>query len=196
LLQNTIATGHKVKEALLYSVLVLEMQKDMILEGSVIDVGEMGRTIVPNIEKLLDVARERKVPVIYGDINYIAQDPLFKMIPLHCVPGTTGCEVVDELKPKDEDYIVNIYRMNAFLFSNLEYLLRVLGVNTVIITGVSTNTGCLLTAMEAFQRGFEVIIASDGCTTYKEEKHQAALEYLKPFAKILTVDEVIDQLKR
>jgi nicotinamidase-related amidase len=50
--------------------------------------------------------------------------------------------------------------------------------------------------MEAFQRGFEVIIASDGCTTYKEEKHQAALEYLKPFAKILTVDEVIDQLKR
>jgi nicotinamidase-related amidase len=41
-----------------------------------------------------------------------------------------------------------------------------------------------------------VIIASDGCATYKEEKHRWALEYLKPFAKILTADEVTDLLKR
>ena len=179
----------------MHAVLILEMQKDLILEGSVVDVGEMGRAMIPRIKKLLDVARERKVPLIYGNIYFVAQDPLFKPRPPHCVLGTPGAEVVDELKPRDGDHIVNIYRMNAFLYSNLEYLLRVLGVATLIITGISTNGGCLLTAMEAFQRGFKVIIASNGCATYKEEKHRVALEYLRPYAQILTIEEIIDLLK-
>jgi nicotinamidase-related amidase len=180
----------------MYAVLVLGMQKDAIGEGSVLDMEERGRAIVPNIKKLLDAARERKVPVIYGSLYATPGDPIFESFPVpHCIPGTEGIEIVDELKPKEEDYVVNTYRMNAFLFSNLEYFLRVLDINTLIITGVSTNTGCLLTAMEAFQRGFKVIIASDGCATYKEERHQAALEYLKPFAQILTVDEIMEQLR-
>jgi len=180
----------------MHAVLVLEMQKDFILEGSVLDLGETGRAMIPRIKKLLDVARERKAPVIYANIYFVAQDPLFTMLPLnYCTPGTAGAEVMDELRPSDGDHIVTIYRMNAFLYSNLEYLLRVLGVATVIITGQSTNTGCLLTAMEAFQRGFKVIIASDGCATYKEEKHRAALEYLRPYARILTIDEIINLLK-
>ena len=180
----------------MYAVLVLEMQRDLILKESVLDFGEVGRAIVPKIKKLLDAARERKVPVIYTSLYATPGDPIFENFPvLHCIPGTEGIEIIDELKPKEGDYVVNTYRMNAFLFSNLEYLLRVLGVDTLIITGVSTNTGCLLTAMEAFQRGFAVIIASDGCATYKEERHQSALEYLKPFAKILTADEATEQLR-
>jgi nicotinamidase-related amidase len=179
----------------MYAVLVLEMHKDMILKGGAVEFGEGGRAIVPNIKRLLDVARERKAPVIYGSLYATPGDPIFEKVPPHCLPGTVGIEIIDELKPNERDYVVNIYRMNAFLYTNLEHILSFLHVDTVIITGISTNTGCLLTAMEAFQRGFEVIMVSDGCATYKEEKHRWALEYLKPFAKILTTDEVISQLR-
>ena len=193
---NFLGIKKKERGLLMHAVLILEMQKDFILEGSVLDLGEVGRAMIPRIKKLLDVAREKEAPVIYGNMCFVAEDALFKILPLrYCIPGTAGCEVVDELKPRDGDHIVNICRMNAFLYSNLEYLLRVLGVDTLIITGQSTNTGCLLTAMEAFQRGFKVIIASDGCATYKEEKHRAALEYLRPYVQILTIDEIIDLLK-
>jgi len=180
----------------MHAVLVMEMQKDVIPKGSPVEIGEMGRAIVPNIQKLLDAARERKVPLIYANLCSIPGDPLFKKWPVaHCVPGTPGIEVIDELKPKDGDYVVHIYAMNAFLHTDLEHILRALGVATLIMTGISTDASCLLTAMEAFQRWFDVIMVSDCCASWNEERHQRGLNYLKPFTKILNCEEVIKLLK-
>jgi isochorismate hydrolase len=92
--------------------------------------------------------------------------------------------------------VVNKYRLNAFLFSDLEHVLRVLSIDTLIITGVVTNGGCLLTAMDAFQRGFEVIMVSDCCAARSEESHLMGLNYLKPFAKILTANEALKLFER
>lgn len=180
----------------MYAVLVMEMQKDIVLEGGPAEVGEMGRTTVLKIQKFLDAARESKVPIIYANLCSIPGDPLFKKWPrAHCVPGTTGIEVVDELKPKAGDYVVDIYAMDAFLRTDLEHILRASGVTTLIMTGLTTDASCLLTAMEAFQRWFDVVMVSDCCASWNEERHQRGLNYLKPFTKILHSDEVIKLLK-
>ncbi len=180
----------------MYAVLVLEMQKDTISKGGAVDMGERGRAIVPNIQRLIDAARERKVPIIYGNLCCIPSDPLVKKFPIaHCVIGTAGSEVIEELKPEAGDYLVNTYAIDAFLHTSLEHILRALGIATVIVTGTSTDGSCLLTAMGAFQRSFNVVVVSDGCVTYNDERQQAALKYLKPFTKILNSDEVIKLLK-
>ena len=180
----------------MYAVLVLEMQKDTISKGGAVEMGERGRAIVPNIQRLIDAAGERKVPIIYANLCCIPSDPLIKKFPIaHCVIGTTGSEVIEELKPKAGDYLVNTYAIDAFLHTSLEHILRALGIATVIITGTTTDGSCLLTAMGALQRSFNVVVVSDGCVTYNEERQQAALKYLKPFAKILTTEEVLNQLK-
>lgn len=182
----------------MYGILVIEMQKDWILEGSVLDKGEMVRAIIPRIQRLLDVARERKVPVIYCNLCLFKQadDPLAKRFPPHGVPGTPGAEVVDELKPKEEDYIINMHRFDAFLYSDLEFVLKVAGVDTLIISGVTTQLSCLSTAMHALQMGFNVIMASDCCAAEDEQRHQMGLNYLKPFVKIITADEVLKLLQK
>ena len=182
----------------MYAVLVLEMQKDFLAEGFPFFVGEMAKAIIPPLQRLLDAARERKVPVVYCNMVPIKNDVLFKKAPLHFLPGTPGAEVVDEIKPKEEDYIVPVYSMDAFLHSTLERVLRNLDVNTVIITGELTDVGCLITAMESFARGFEVILVPDCCVAKTEEKHQLILTYFKDkpyFVKLLQADEVIGQLR-
>ncbi len=180
----------------MYGILVNEMQNDWILENSALNIGEAGRAIIPRIQRLLEVAREGKVPVIYSNLNCIKDDPLFKPFPPHAIPGTPGVEVVDELKPNDGDYIVNSFRLDAFLYSNLEFVLRVAGVDTIAITGTTTDGALLLTAMHAFQSGFKVIMVSDCCGTWNEQRHQMGLNYLKPFTQILNSDEVIELLRK
>lgn len=183
----------------MYAVLVLQMQRDFVDEGFVYDVGEAARTMFPALHKLLDVARERKVPVLYGNLCLHKDDPLplAKQFLPHGVPGTAGFEVTDEFKPQDIDYVVNAKRMDAFIYSDLEFILKtVVGADTVIITGVTTDPVCLLTAMDAVQRGFDVIVVSDCCAARKVKSHEEALNYLGRFVKVLKADEVIELLRK
>ena len=183
----------------MHTVLVLEMQNDMVLEGSPVNIGEMARAIVPNLQRLLAAARERKTPLIYANLCCIPGDPLFAKYPaVHCRPGTTGVEVIEELRPEEGDYVVPIYRMDPFIHTSLEHTLRALGVTTLVVTGNTTEVSCLLAAMGAFQRGFNVIVVTDCCASWTEERHQIGLNYLKLFGKLikqLTLDETIALLE-
>ncbi len=183
----------------MYGILVLEMQNDMVLENSPVNIGEMSRAIVPNIQRLLTIARANDTPVVYANLTCIPGDPLFQRYPAaHCIPGTSGVEVIAELKPQEEDYVVPIYRMDAFIHTGLEHILRALDITTLLVTGNTTEVSCLLTAMGAFQRGFDVIVVTDCCASWNEERHQLGLNYLKLFAKLipqLTLDETIARLE-
>ena len=182
----------------MYAVLVSEMQKGLVAKGAVLEHPGVADTIVPRLQRLLPVARKNDVPVIYNVLSYLKGDPLFEWAPPHCIPQTEGFEIVDELTPEAKDYVVNIYRMNHFLFSSFEHILRMLSVDTIIMTGINTNAGCLLTAVDAFQRGFDVIMVTDCCAAWNEEKHQSALNYLKQFKDFieqLNLEETIARLE-
>jgi nicotinamidase-related amidase len=182
----------------MYAVMVSEMQKDLVAKGAVLEHPGVADAIVPGIQRLLQTAREVNVPVIYNMLNFIKGDPLFEWGPPHCLPQTKGSEIIDELQPEAGDYLVDIYRMNHFLFSNFEHILRMLKIDTLVITGINTNAACLLTAVEAFQLGFDVIMVTDCCGAWNEEKHQSGLSYLrqfKDFIEQLTLSETIDRLE-
>ena len=133
----------------MYGILLMEVQNDFMAEGFPFYsyFGDMAKAIIPPIKKLTEAARKRKIPVIYCNMVPIKDDALFKKFSPHLLPGTPGAEVVDELEPKDEDYIIPVYSMDAFLHSHLERMLGSLGVDTMVITGGSTDIGCLLTAI-------------------------------------------------
>ncbi len=176
------------------------MQKDLVPENSVLGVGKPAEAIIPKIQRITGVAREKGIPIIYICLSLLQKDPLLKRynFPPHCITGTEGAEVIDELRPMKEDVIVPIPRADAFLHSNLEYTLKALDVDTIVITGITTDVPCLMLAMNAPQRGFNVILVSDACATYIEERHKLVIELLKKFrfVKVLTTEEVLEQLKR
>ena len=98
----------------------------------------------------------------------------------HNLAGSKGTEIIPELYAEGDLVVREKKRYNAFYATDLEFLLRRLGVNTVILTGINTTTCVLCTAFEATNRDFRVVIASDAVDSMDgEEMHRFALRLME-----------------
>ena len=164
---------------------------------------ERAARIVPNLKKLIETARKHDVPVIYSNDAHYKQD--FEVVHKwggHAIKGTRGAQVIPELAPREEDFIVEKRAYSGFYETGLEPLLRSLyggrGVDTVIFGGLHTHICVRHTSADAFFRGYKIIIASDGVEAFTQKNHEEGLKYLKEVynAEIRTVDEVIEELEK
>jgi nicotinamidase-related amidase len=152
--------------------------------------------IVPPIARFLDVARAQKVRVMYTqytNLPHYATFPDTRIRDNHAVlndsgrrwtlessvHGTWGCQTVDELKPKPGETIIDKYRVDAFIGTPLEYLLRLHRVRTIIHTGIATEVGILPTAWHAINLGFFVVVPEDLVGPMQKEYHEDAMAFLK-----------------
>ncbi len=173
------------------AVIVIDMLKDFVYGALKC---ERAFSIIPNIQKLLESARRKGIPVIYANDAHLPEVDLeFKKWGPHAIKGTEGAEVIDELKPKDGDFIIEKRRYSSFYETGLDMLLRELKVDTLILTGLHTNICVKHTAADAFYRGYKIIIPEDCVTTFNEEDHRWGLKYAKEIygAEITTSQEII-----
>jgi nicotinamidase-related amidase len=102
-----------------------------------------------------------------------------------------------ELAPLETDYVITSkHRLSSFIDTDLESTLRTLGVDTVILIGINTNTCVLCAAFEAFNRDYAVIVASDCVhSMYGDDLHEFGLENVaRCFGWVLSVDEIAEKL--
>ena len=85
------------------------------------------------------------------------------------MPGTRGADVVDEIAVHDDDIVVDKVGYSAFEGTSLEQQLRARGIKTVVMAGVVTYACVLATAFSAFDRGFDVILATDAVGSWNDE---------------------------
>ena len=107
-------------------------------------------------------------------------------------PGTWGQQLVDALAPAD--IAVEKIAYSAFHASRLEWVLRKCGVEQLYFTGIVTNGGVASTVRDAHVREFECAVIEDGCAAFSEDIHRAAIEGLRPVAKILTIADMLQSL--
>ena len=79
--------------------------------------------------------------------------------------GSPGVAIFPEIAPRDDEIVITKHRFSAFYGTDLEIILRGLGVTTVVITGVTTENCCHATARDAFFRDFQVAFLSDATAT-------------------------------
>jgi len=172
-------------------VVVIDMVNDFIT--GVLKCGR-ARRIIPNIQSLLDFARKKGTPIIYAnDAHLPGVDKEFELWPSHAVVGTNGAEVIDELKPRENDYIIQKRRYSAFYETSLDLLLRELKVDTLVLTGLLTNVCVQHTAADAFFRGYDLIVPQNCVEALTEEDQKAGIKYLKTFyrCKITNLHELM-----
>ncbi len=150
--------------------------------------------MVPRLRALLPEVRIAGVPVIYCSDSHLAGvDFELTVHPDHALRGTWGAEIVPEIAPESGDFSLTKRRYSAFFGTELEPLLRELGVDTVILTGLVTN-GCVRhTAADAFFHGFNVVVVSD-CVEHRDETgHRLGLEMMAQSygARIVPADDVV-----
>jgi nicotinamidase-related amidase len=107
-------------------------------------------------------------------------------------PGSWGQQTVDELLPVD--IAVEKIAFSAFYMSRLEWVLHKAGVEHLIVAGIVTNGGVASTVRDAHVREFDCTVLEDGCAAFSADLHRAAIEGLRPVARIATVADVLREL--
>ena len=172
-----------VKEA----VIIIDMLNDFVHGNLACD---RALTILPNLKNLLEAARKSGRPVIYMNDAHLPEDPEMRIWGEHAMKGTKEAEVVPELHPEPQDHVLEKRNYSSFFETELEQLLNILNVDTIVLAGLHTHICCRHTAADAFMRGFSVVAAEDCLNAFTEEDHKAGLEYLKNIygARIITGD--------
>ena len=159
------------------AILVVDMLNDFVTGAIGCD---RARAIVPATARLLDAAREKGVPVVFcNDAHRPGIDRELQIWGDHAIVGTPGAEVIPELPIHKEDFVVPKRRYSGFFQTDLDILLKELGVKTVVICGLHTHMCCRHTSADAFCLGYDVVVAKEATNSFTEEDYQGGLAYLK-----------------
>ena len=107
-------------------------------------------------------------------------------------PGSFGHALVDRLQPAD--YTVEKVAYSALYQTRLEYILRALDIDTLIIGGIVTNGGVASTVRDAHLRNIHTILLLDGCAAFRQDVHDATLVSLGSITPIVTCAELTEAL--
>ncbi len=107
-------------------------------------------------------------------------------------PGAFGHDLVDALAPAD--YTIEKVAYSALYQTRLEYILRALQIDTLIIGGIVTNGGVASTVRDAHLRNISTVLLSDGCAAFRQNVHDATLVSLGSITPILTCAEMLEAL--
>ena len=165
------------------ALLIIDMLNDFVKPDGVLYCGKKAEEIIPEIEKIKREFKKKGFPVIYLCDAHESQDEEFSAFPPHCIRGSKGAQVIDELTPASDDLVIYKTRFSGFYRTNLESILRSLGVKELYLTGVCTNICIMDTAADAFYRGFKVKIPVKAVADFDEEFHNFALKRLEKIYK-------------
>ena len=191
------------------ALLIIDVQNDNLTIGGKSEASgavehAKKQNVVENIKAILEKAREAGIPVFHnhfviekGAKGLGNRAPIFSFLAEteSIVRGTWGAAPVDGLEPKEGDFVLERARMSAFNGTQLDTLLRGLGIETIIVTGVWTNMAVEHTCRYGADYGYNVVIATDGTSTISEEWQDAALNYaLNNVATKMTSEEIIKSI--
>jgi nicotinamidase-related amidase len=174
------------------ALLVIDLQNDFVRKDAPMVVDD-ARTTLPRVRKLIDAARDKKLPVIFTKFitgpkktllwNWSPQIQEFgacrRGLKRHYsdIDGERFCaDVVDEIYPRENEYIVEKYGYSAFKNTNLKDILLSEGIDSVMIVGTVTQICVADTVHDAFALGFQVLVISDCVTSFMPDLQTAFLK--------------------
>lgn len=181
------------------AVVLVEFQNDFTTEGGTLHgavKGVMESThMLDNIKDVVAKARKAGAIIIYAPIQFAAG---YNEITSHpygilkgvvdsnsFVKGTWGAAMVDSLKPEEGDIVLEGKRgLDAFASTNLDFILRSKGIETVVMSGFLTNCCVESTMRSAYEKGFAVITLTDCVAGTSEEEHANAIKYDYPMFSV------------
>jgi nicotinamidase-related amidase len=194
------------------ALLIVDMQNDFVRAGAPMEVPD-ARATIPQHQELLAFCRETGIPIIYTKFVAGPQRTLMWEWSPQLEPPIWACQrgyrrfyadvgkqldctdIIDEVYPDPNDYIVEKYGYGAFSNTNLEDILRSLHVESLVVTGTVTQICVEETAREAFHHGYRTTIISDAVSSYIPDLHSATLKnFALKFGWVSTTVEVIQAL--
>ncbi len=153
---------------------------------------------VKNTERALAAARRKGMTIVFvgqawrdghPDANVHAPWQAEAKAAGRTVQGTWGVEFFPPLTPRTGDLVVYKKTISALTGTDLNRLLRIRGITTLILTGLVTNGAVEGTAREASDRGYRVIVLRDCCAAMTDQEHEHSLRVILPeISTLMTAD--------
>jgi biuret amidohydrolase len=160
--------------------------------------------IIVNQARLLDGFRTAKAMVVYTLVTYQPglpgvrpNSPLFRTLinSPTLLQGTPAVEVINEVAPRSDEPVIRGQAANGFDGTALGTILRVAGVDTLVLAGIATDVAVESTARAASDLQYRTIVVSDACTADSDEAHVRSLDVIRKwFGETPTADDVVRAL--
>jgi ureidoacrylate peracid hydrolase len=195
------------------ALIVVDMQNDFVAAGAPMET-PAARAMVPRLAGALRVCREAGVRVIFtahvhrvdgSDMGLMTMyPPIARRQGL--VDGTPGADIYPELAPLPGEHVIRKHRYSAFFGTDLDIILREWEIDTVVVSGTTTENCCHATARDALFRNYRVLFLADATATYdypdngfgampNAEVHAATLVILADStAHVMRVEELARRL--
>jgi nicotinamidase-related amidase len=193
------------------AVVLIEYQNDFTSEGGVLHgpVQEvMDKTgMLDNTRRMVEAARAAGATIVHAPITFapgygeLSQQPygILKGVvdSTAFVKGGWGAQIVDALEPEDGDVTVEGKRgLDTFATTNLDFILRARGIQTIALSGFLTNCCVESTMRSGYEKGYQVITLSDCVAATSPEEHENAIKFDYPmFSDVMTSDALVEQLE-
>lgn len=155
--------------------------------------------IIPNGQRLIAACRAAGAEIMYTVIECLTLDGRdrgldYKISGLFVARGSHEAEVIDELRPDENDIVIAKTSSSLFNSTNFDYVLRNLGIEYLVVMGIVTDQ-CVETAVrDGCDRGYLMTVVTDACATYSEQRHAESLIGIKGYCRVRTTDELLQEL--
>lgn len=156
--------------------------------------------IITNIYQLANAFRSRKLHIVFFKIESMTPEGKDRgvhhaRLGIEVKPGSNESRIIEELRPQHGDIVIGKTVSSPFNGTNIDFVLRSMGVEQLVISGVVTN-GCVETTVrDAADRGYEVILIEDACAATTREIHENSINILRDdFCNVRTTNELLAEL--
>jgi ureidoacrylate peracid hydrolase len=189
------------------ALLVVDMQEGFCSPDAQMEQAGIGtanqRAIIPQVVRLVELARRQGVPVFWSQQVHFPEDVTRERrrstIPGHmdkqsfapCLRGTWEVDFVAEMDVREEDYVIEKHRASMFFETTLAAKLRMLGIEQVIVCGVTTEFCCETTIRDAYYRDLDVIVVRECVAGPYPRFHEDTLAEIETFwGAVVPLDEL------
>ncbi|TQV77931.1 isochorismatase family cysteine hydrolase [Denitrobaculum tricleocarpae] len=160
---------------------------------------QLEEVAVPNMQRLLKAFRAASVEVLYTTIESLTRDGRdrsldYKISGFNVPKGAWDAKVIDELAPEDDEMVFPKSSSSVFISTNIDYVLRNLGVKQLVICGLRTDH-CVESAIrDACDLGYLVTQVTDACASITQERHENSLRTIKGYCRQVTTEALLAEL--
>jgi ureidoacrylate peracid hydrolase len=161
----------------------------------------LGETALPNMRRLQDACRRGGIEVLYTVIESLTKDGRdrgldYKISGFNVARGSWDGKVLDAIAPGEDEIVIPKTSSSVFISTNIDYVLRNLGIRSLILAGILTDQCVDSTARDACDLGYLVTIATDACATHSRDRHDWSLRNVSGYARQRTTAELVAEIER
>jgi nicotinamidase-related amidase len=152
--------------------------------------------VIPNIARLLEAFRRAHLEIIYTVMETLTEDGRdrsldYKLSGIMIAKGSWEAKVVAAIAPARDEIVLAKTSSSVFNSTNLDYLLRNIGIEDVFVTGFLTDQCVDHAVKDGADRGYYMSCVHDACAAETDARHQAALQCFKGYCRMLSTDEAL-----